>query len=532
MITLTNNSSSNVPCREASLVSTGCLRHLALFLVVSLVAIIGGAAAVWGQCPCTLSYTFDGEAVGDWFGYTVSGAGDVDNDGYDDLIIGAPYSDSAGSDAGRAYVYSGQTGGLLYTFNGEAADDKFGWSVSGAGDINEDGYDDLIVGAYWNGAGGSQAGRAYVFSGLDGDTLYIFTGEAAYDRFGWSVSGAGDVNNDDYPDLIVGAYTSDAGGSAAGRAYAFSGLDGDTLYIFTGEGAIDLFGHSVSGAGDVNNDGYDDLIVGAPENDGGGTKAGRAYVFSGIDGDTLYIFTGEAELDLLGASVSGAGDVNNDGYDDLIVGAPESDSGGTNAGRAYVYSGQTGGLLWTFTGQAGDQLGRYRTVSGVGDVDNDGHDDMIVGAMYNNAGGSDAGEAYVYSGQTGALLCTFTGEASYNYLGHSVSGAGDVNNDGHPDLIFGAPGRSAAGPGVGRAYVFYCQQEEPYLCGDVNGDDVINSADVVYLINYLFKGGPAPAPECTGDVNCDDVINSADVVYLINYLFKGGPEPGPDCCSS
>ncbi|KPL05531.1 MAG: hypothetical protein AMJ73_00280, partial [candidate division Zixibacteria bacterium SM1_73] len=88
MITLTNNSSSNVPCREASLVSTGCLRHLALFLVVSLVAIIGGAAAVWGQCPCTLSYTFDGEAVGDWFGYTVSGAGDVDNDGYDDFIVG------------------------------------------------------------------------------------------------------------------------------------------------------------------------------------------------------------------------------------------------------------------------------------------------------------------------------------------------------------------------------------------------------------------------------------------------------------
>ncbi|UCB52540.1 MAG: FG-GAP repeat protein [Candidatus Zixiibacteriota bacterium] len=284
----------------------------------------------------------------------------------------------------------------------------------------------------------------------DPDTgMRVYTGEDADDWFGCSVSGAGDVSNDGYDDLIIGAHRAGSGG----KAYVLSGKNGASLWTFTAEGVSDWFGFSVSGAGDVDNDGYADVVIGAAYNNGGGANAGRAYVYSGQTGTGLWTFTGEAADDHLGISVSGAGDVNDDGYDDLIVGANLSDAGGTDAGRAYVYSGQTGGLLWTFTGEAAeDHFGR--SVSGAGDVDNDGYSDLIVGAPMSDSGGADAGRAYVYSGQTGGLLWTFTGEAADDYFGWSVSGAGDVNNDGYDDLIAGGSGNDAVASSAGRAYVY------------------------------------------------------------------------------
>ncbi|MFQ6092314.1 MAG: M6 family metalloprotease domain-containing protein, partial [bacterium] len=213
------------------------------------------------SCVVQLTHSFTGEAAYDELGYSVSGAGDVNGDGFDDLIVGAPLNDAGGPDAGRAYLYSGTTGALLYTLPGGGPGDHFGWSVSGAGDVNDDGYADLIVGAPLNDAGGADAGRAYIYSGATGTLLYPFTGQAAGDWLGVSVSGAGDVNNDGYADLIVGAPLNDAGSTDAGRVYIYSGATGALLYTFTGEAAVDQLGSSVSGAGDVNNDGCDDLIV-------------------------------------------------------------------------------------------------------------------------------------------------------------------------------------------------------------------------------------------------------------------------------
>ncbi|MFQ5606686.1 MAG: FG-GAP-like repeat-containing protein [Candidatus Zixiibacteriota bacterium] len=277
---------------------------------------------------CLPDTTYTGEAAYDYFGRAVSGAGDVDNDGYDDLIMG---SRGSGGRPGRAYVYSGKTRALLHTFNGETTHDWFGFSLSGAGDVNKDGYADVIVGAWTD-------NRAYVFSGQTGLTLYTFTSLGVNSNFGYSVSGAGDVDNDGYADVIVGAYSSDEGGNNAGRAYVYSGQTGSPLHTFTGEAANDWFGLSASGAGDVNNDGFADLIVGAWLNDAGGSQAGQAYVYSGHTGALLYTFTGAAAGDQFGHSVSGAGDVNNDGIADLIVGGLLNDAGGSNAGRAYVYT--------------------------------------------------------------------------------------------------------------------------------------------------------------------------------------------------
>jgi hypothetical protein len=474
---------------------------------------------------------FTGEAAGDFLGYSVSGAGDVNNDGYDDLIVGAPLYDDLDSDCGRAYVYSGETGDRITDYIGSNEFDNLGYSVSGAGDVNNDGYADVICGVpNYDDGGSTDAGKVTVRSPHDFTLLWNFTGDAAGDHFGLSVSGAVDYDNDGYDDLVIGAPGSDAVNPEGGRVYVYSGLTGSRIYTF--DLAVqqdDNLGRSVSGAGDVNNDGYDDIMMGQPMDDDAGENAGRAWCGTGDYPGWLWSGTGEAAGDQFGYSVSGAGDVNNDGYDDFIVGARFSDAVGSNSGRAYVYSGENWDLLHSFPGEAaGDNFGH--SVSGAGDVNNDGYDDLIVGAHSHDAGTTNAGRAYIFCGETGALLCTFDGMMAYDNFGFSVSGAGDVDNDGYDEVIVGAPANDAGGEDAGRAYVFGCEAYATHLCGDCNSSGAVEAGDVVYLISYLFRGGPAPGPLCIGDANCSDAVAADDVVYLISYLFRGGLSPCPYCC--
>ncbi len=174
------------------------MRHLALSF---------GCLVLSSTCLAQQSqhhiYTFNGDSFDDRFGRTVGAAGDVNKDGDADLIVGAVLDDNNGRDSGSARVFSGKDGKVLYTFNGDSAGDVFGRIVSGAGDVNMDGYADLIVGAWFGGK--NSGGYARVFSGKDGKILYTFNSDSAFDRFGMSVGGAGDVNKDGYADLIVGA---------------------------------------------------------------------------------------------------------------------------------------------------------------------------------------------------------------------------------------------------------------------------------------------------------------------------------------
>jgi hypothetical protein len=406
----------------------------------------------------------------DQLGLSVSNVGDVNGDGYDDFIIGASYNDAGGTNAGAAYIYFGGTivnNVADVTLLGANTEDSFGYSVSAAGDVNGDGYDDVIVGApFFDFLTLTTVGRAYIFYGgssMDNTADVILTGVGDGDHFGYSVSRAGDVNGDGYGDIIVGSPFSDNGGTNAGRAYIyFGGLSMNNIadVIRNGESAEDRFGNSVSAAGDVNGDGFDDVIIGAWLNDAGGTTAGRAYIyFGGLSMNNIanVILTGEAAGDYFGSSVSTAGDVNGDGFADIIVGS--DNGGGTNAGRAYIYFG---GLSMNniadviLTGEAaGDYFGS--SVSTAGDVNGDGFDDIIVGAYYNDAGGSNSGRTYIYFG--GVVLnnvvdIVLTGTGDSNNFGWSVSSAGDINSDGISDVIVGAPGNSSAGFQSGRAYLY------------------------------------------------------------------------------
>jgi hypothetical protein len=400
-----------------------------------------------------------------WFGYSVSGAGDANDDGYDDVVVGACLENADSTDAGRVYVFSGETGALLQALTSPFAHfaGYFGYSVSGAGDVNNDGFDDVVVGAHGEdpGAGPSLAGMAYLFSGETGapiDTL-ISPYPVGNGYFGYSVSGAGDANDDGHADVVVGAYGEAGHG---GRAYVFSGASGSVLWTLASpqEEPGGNFGFSVSGAGDVNNDGYDDVVVGAGAEDPGTSPsaAGRAYVFDGQTGtvlDTL-ISPNEEATGLFGKSVSSAGDVDNDGYDDTIVGAYREDVGGVvDAGRAYVFSGQSGAVLYTLTSPyPGTEAFFGWEVAKAGDVDADGYDDVIVGVSREMM----SGRAYVFSGQTGGVLhgLVSPNDESGGGFGFSVSAAGCVTCDGRAALVVGAPGE---GPGAspdeaGRAYVF------------------------------------------------------------------------------
>ncbi|CAB5504767.1 beta strand repeat-containing protein [Bathymodiolus thermophilus thioautotrophic gill symbiont] len=458
-------------------------------------------------------FVINGQSAGDYSGRSVSLAGDVNGDGLDDLIIGANEADPYGkTDAGKSYVVFGKSDGAVanlsdialgtggFVINGEKGYDLSGTSVSSAGDINGDGLDDLIIGA--NKAdpdGRTDAGKSYVVFGKSDGVVanlsalgtggFVINGENIGDWSGHSVSSAGDVNGDGLGDLIVGAsYASLSNKNSIGKSYVVFGKADKTAvnlstivagtggFVINGENIGDHSGFSVSSAGDVNGDGLDDLIVGAPyANFGDKTDAGKSYVVFGKIGKTAvnlstmasdktgFVINGENAGDYNGISVSSAGDVNGDGLDDLIVGACRADPNGRDkAGKSFVVFGKvdvnavnlstiaagTGGFV--INGENAADWSGY-SVSSAGDVNGDGLDDLIVGVkeVGTNSKG-DVSKSYVVFGKvdvnavnlstiaagTGGFV--INGENAGDRNGTSVSSAGDVNGDGLDDLIVGA----------------------------------------------------------------------------------------------
>ena len=523
----------------------------------------------------------------DWTGHAVAGAGDVNGDGFDDFIVGAYMGDPLGrTDAGEAYVVLGKAAwgrtpdfsfATLYGENGfrlfgAAYRDYAGGSVAGAGDVNADGYDDVIIGA-------SGANAAYVVFGkadwwgatfidlgtLDGLAGFRLDGMDGMDVAGYAVGGAGDVNGDGYDDILVGSPEAYHDGLVApGEVSVVFGksdwvatpvldlgaLNGRNGFRLDGTSAGDHAGRAVAGAGDVNGDGYADVILGAYRaNPGGVVDAGAAYVVFGkadwsaspslrlgqLNGANGFRLEGIGEEDEAGSVVAGAGDVNGDGYDDVLVGAPFSDSGGENRGEAYLVFGKAD---WSSTrrlsfanldGSNGTRIrgsngGAGTSVAGAGDVNGDGFDDVAIGAP----GGTTSGEMFLVFGHAdwsaipavdlgnldGTDGVRLAGYEDYERVGSAVAGAGDVNGDGYDDVLAGTPEVNHA---AGGAYALFgpvpptCRGKPATMWGGKGPDNLVGTSgpDVIAGMggNDTIRGDEGADTICGGAGS--DQINGA-----------------------
>ncbi|OGY76904.1 MAG: hypothetical protein A2445_05290 [Candidatus Jacksonbacteria bacterium RIFOXYC2_FULL_44_29] len=377
----------------------------------------------------------------DSLGISVASAGDVNGDGYNDVIVGAY---GYFSFTGQAYIYYGgasMNNTADVTFTGAAVSDYFGGSVASAGDVNGDGFADVIVGAKGADGGGVNRGQAYIYYGgasMNNTADVTFTGAANSDWLGFSVAPAGDVNGDGYADVIVGALYASTNNGQAYIYYGGASMNNTADVTFTGAADNDSFGFSVAPAGDVNGDGYNDVIVGAKD---ASSTNGQAYIYYGgasMNNTADVTFTGVAAADDFGIDVASAGDVNGDGYNDVIVGAYLAGVG--DIGEAYIYYGgvsMNNTADVTFTNAADTNIGK-NIIASADDVNGDGYDDVMA---------ISDGSAKVFYG--GASM---DNTADVTFAGaDSVASAGDINSDGYPDLIVG---NSSANGANGEAYIY------------------------------------------------------------------------------
>jgi len=572
-------------------------------------------------------------------GDSVSAVGDVNGDGIDDFMIGAIF---ARDEAGQSYVVFGrdtaQSGTFPATFelssllaanggdgsagfvlNGADIREWSGYSVSEAGDVNADGIDDLLIGAAGDGSDDNGAGQAYVVfgrdagqgggfapevelasllpaNGGDGTAGFVLAGIVSNSRTGASVSAVGDVNGDGIDDLMIGASLADFAGQAYvvfGRSGRFppvfplakllpgAGGDGSKGFVLNGIDDDDTAGVSVSGAGDLNGDGIDDLIIGAQGADPGGRRgAGECYVVFGRDTAQAGKFPAEFELssllsanggdgsagfvlygidadDRTGRPVSAAGDINADGADDVVIGAWfASPSGQYRTGESYVVFGRNtvaypaefelSSLLAANGGDGSAGFVLYgidafdyfgNSVSAARDVSGDGIDDLIVGAVHADPDGRDnAGETYVIFGREndfppelrmaslveGDIGLALNGIDSKDYAGTAVDSAGDVNGDGADDLIIGASGPYG---GPGEVYVVFGPVFAP--SDDLDGDGVSNSADNCSTTSNPDQrdtDGDEIGNVCDADLSNDCMVNFTDLGALKVRFFSDDPD--------
>ena len=569
----------------------------------------------------TGGFVIYGRDADDWSGHSLASAGDVNGDGFDDLIIGADRADGAGNSsnvAGESYLVFGKAGGFGasidlaavatgiggFVIYGQDERDYSGYSVAGAGDVNGDGFFDLIIGAKGGSAAGNAknaAGESYVVFGkaanfgasIDlgavaaGSGGFVIYGQDVADNSGRSVASAGDINGDGFCDLIIGAPRAGAAGNAkqyAGETYVVFGkalsfgasvdlgavAAGSGGFVIYGQDALDNSGRKVASAGDINGDGYGDLIIGAPfASAAGNTKAnaGDSYVVFGkatsfgasLDlsavaaGNGGFAIYGRDVLDLSGDAIASAGDINGDGFDDLVIGVRAGDGAGNTAsysGETYVLFGKAGSFgasvdLGAVAGGVGgfviygQGVNDYSGVSvaSAGDVNGDGFDDLLIGAGGGDAAGNakaGAGESYVVFGKVGGFGASIDlsavaagsggfviyGQDAGDYSGSAVASAGDVNGDGFDDLLVSAVFGDAAGNAksdAGDSYVIFGANFDgsPMQQGGSSPEIAIGSAIADVLVlglgnDILVGNGGADVMRGGGG---DDLLRIADLTF-------------------
>ncbi|MFA6028192.1 MAG: integrin alpha [Patescibacteria group bacterium] len=492
-----------------------------------------------------------GENDGDNAGYVTASAGDVNGDGFDDILIGGYNNDVGGDNAGAAYLIYGQASQITGStdlslasakFIGEEADDNAGAFIGSAGDINNDGYDDFLIGAPSSDSNGNASGAVYLFYGqtelysadVDLSTADAkFIGKAAND-YAAVLGIPGDFNNDNYSDFMIGAYGNDDGGLSAGAVFLFFGqaevfsgnINLSTADVeFIGEEAGDLAGYSLSAAGDINGDSNEDIIIGAM---GDIAYTGSIFLIyntsSNFAGDyDLSMadarFTGEVGGDLVGYNLTRIGDMNADGYDDMVITAYQNDNNGAAAGTAYLIYGQatdfSGSISLSlsdaiFLGtDISDMLGS--SIAGNADINHDGFSDVLIGAYGDDDGANSAGVTFAIYGQSaqysGNLSMTtaaiyFLGEDVSDFSGNAVAFS-DLNNDAFPEVIIGAYTNAEGGASAGAVYLGYV-----YI--DNDGDGLAGTDGLLVGTDTNDNDHDNDGSETGTDCNDDDATISAN----------------------
>jgi hypothetical protein len=517
----------------------------------------------------TDGFTITGRANNDSLGSSVSNLGDVNGDGIDDFVVGAGGTDPGGANyAGEAYVVFGQTGGFGATFsladldgtNGfrvEGIDsyDAIGTAVSSAGDFNGDGINDILLGAKGGDAGANFCnGQTFILFGsttafsavLDLDQLDATEGSrldgiSGVDQSGYAVSDAGDVNGDGFADVLVGAPFGDPNGAGgAGKSYVVFGefggigatvdldnIDGQNGFVVQGAAQSDRSGDAVAGLGDINGGGLDDIVVGATLADQPGrANAGAAIVVLGqstgftaavnaatLDGSDGFLILGAEASDGVGSSVSSVGDFNGDGFLDILVGAENANAGGT--GAAFVVFGGGDGFAPTIDladldGSDGGRINGVSTGDGLGgaasllgDFNGDGLDDILIGAAADDNGGLNAGSTTVLLGSYDAFPAVFElstldssegfridGRDNNDQSGGAVSAAGDINGDGLADILVGAANANA---NAGETNIIFGTADPGAILGTSGNDNLSgNGQDNVMIlgtVDDVFNAG-------------------------------------------
>jgi hypothetical protein len=384
--------------------------------------------------PARILHDVRGEVANGQFGWIAREIGDVDGDGVQDFTTSAPTDGNGGT----VFTYSSGTAKLLWQVHGEP-NAQLGSGLEAAGDVNADGIPDVIAGA-------PTGNYALVLSGRDGEVIWRLNAEGENEGFGTQVGDVGDLNGDGHADVVVGAPTADRSGEDAGRVYVFSGRDGSVLWSADGQAPGERLGSTVAG-GTV---GGDSWIVGGADQ---GQTGGIAYLWKGLATDAAF------RLDPLPSAVavggmfaSIPGDVDGDGVAEMYVSDWGDSTSGPATGRIYVMSGATGEIVHTIAGEnAGDGFGIGP--ADAGDVDGDGHADLIIGAWQYAGAAPSGGRAYLYSGRTGELLWQLTSHVMGETFAFDATGIGDVDGDGAVDFLFTSAWSSANGPRTGRVLI-------------------------------------------------------------------------------
>ncbi len=544
-----------------------------------------------GQFPAVVSLSginnpigikLSGLSPGDASGFAISGIGDINHDGIDDFAIGAPQNGPSPTGRGIVYIVFGNSsisqdlvsldqlnGHNGFQIQGESLGGQLGRTLSMAGDMNGDHIDDLLIGAIGTG----RSGRCYVLFGsptigskgsfnltdLDGRQGFKINGETEEQiSTGISLSGGSDVNSDRYADILIGSGYSANGKYQSGRSYLVFGgqdvgrdgilnltdLNGSNGFKLNGEARGDISGSAVSMMGDINGDGMDDFIIGA---ENALSQAGRSYILFGnknlnrigaefnlsdLNGVNGFKLDGENQGDRSGVSVSGIGDINQDGYSDLIIGAPFASSGnGYQSGVSYVVFGGNqigqGGVipLSSLKGRNGFKIIGKMTgeisglkVSGAGDFNRDGVDDFLISSPVAGVIQPPSSYTYLLFGSThfdnnglfslsslnGSNGLMFVGETLGDNSGFSLSAAGDINQDGIADILIGAPQMHGSGQ-IGRSYLIF---------GDSAPVLIKNALNIAQNETVVLTGGDLQAEE-------EDSASTKEIWFNVSQIQHG-----------